>query len=129
MSMIKVSNLTFNYDNHPDNIFENVSFNIDTDWKLGFIGRNGKGKTTLLNLLLGKYEYSGSIVSSVEFDYFPFKVKDNSDELFKDEPVTNTLKCERTDTEHVGWWYPIVDAKESLWVEPYFNANIGKNMF
>ena len=73
MSMIKVSNLTFNYDNHPDNIFENVSFNIDTDWKLGFIGRNGKGKTTLLNLLLGKYEYSGSIVSSVEFDYFLLK--------------------------------------------------------
>ncbi len=77
MSMIKVSNLTFNYDNHPDNIFEDVSFNIDTDWKLGFIGRNGKGKTTFLNLLLGKYEYSGSIVSTVSFDYFPFKVKDN----------------------------------------------------
>ena len=57
MSMIKVSNLTFNYDNHPDNIFENVSFNIDTNWKLGFIGRNGKGKTTFLNLLLGKYEF------------------------------------------------------------------------
>jgi lincosamide and streptogramin A transport system ATP-binding/permease protein len=75
--MIKVSNLTFNYDNHPDNIFEDVSFNIDTDWKLGFIGRNGKGKTTFLNLLLGKYEYSGSIVSTVSFDYFPFKVKDN----------------------------------------------------
>ena len=77
MSMIKVSNLTFNYDNHPDNIFENVSFNIDTDWKLGFIGRNGTGKTTFLNLLLGKYEYSGSIVSTISFDYFPFKVKDN----------------------------------------------------
>ena len=27
------------------NIFEDVSFNIDTDWKLGLIGRNGKGKT------------------------------------------------------------------------------------
>ena len=77
MSMIKVANLTFNYDNHPDNIFENVSFNIDTDWKLGFIGRNGTGKTTFLKLLLGKYEYSGSIVSTVSFDYFPFEVKDN----------------------------------------------------
>lgn len=76
MSMIKVSNLTFNYDNHPDNIFENVSFNIDTNWKLGFIGRNGKGKTTFLNLLLGKYEYNGLIISDVQFEYFPFKVKD-----------------------------------------------------
>ena len=78
MSMIKVSNLTFNYDTHPDSIFENVSFIIDTDWKLGFIGRNGKGKTTFLNLLLGKYEYSGQIVSDVTFDYFPFEVKNNN---------------------------------------------------
>ena len=75
MSMIKVSNLTFNYDNHPENIFEDVSFIIDTNWKLGFIGRNGKGKTTFLNLLLGKYEYSGSIIADVNFDYFPFEVQ------------------------------------------------------
>ncbi len=77
MSMIKVVNLTFNYDTHPDNIFENVSFVIDTNWKLGFIGRNGKGKTTFLNLLLGKYEYDGTIISDVEFDYFPFKVNND----------------------------------------------------
>ena len=74
MSMIKVSNLTFNYDSHPDYIFEDVSFIIDTNWKLGFIGRNGKGKTTFLNLLLGKFEYNGSIISDVDFDYFPFEV-------------------------------------------------------
>ena len=75
--MIKVTNLTFNYDNHPENIFENVSFIIDTDWKLGFVGRNGKGKTTFLNLLLGKYEYKGSIIADVNFDYFPFEVFSN----------------------------------------------------
>lgn len=78
MSMINVSNLTFNYDSHPDNIFENVSFNIDTNWKLGFIGRNGKGKTTFLNLLMGKYEYSGKITADVNFDYFPFEVSDKT---------------------------------------------------
>lgn len=75
MSMINVSNLTFSYDGSSENIFENVSFIIDTNWKLGFIGRNGKGKTTFLNLLLGKYEYSGSINYSVNFDYFPFEVE------------------------------------------------------
>jgi len=42
MSMIKVNNLFFHYDNDPDYIFEDVSFFIDTNWKLGFIGRNGK---------------------------------------------------------------------------------------
>ena len=78
MSMIKVSNLAFNYETHSDNIFEDVSFIINTDWKLGFVGRNGKGKTTFLNLLLGKYDYSGSILSDVEFDYFPFEVNNKS---------------------------------------------------
>ena len=76
MSMIKVDGLTFAYPQSYDNIFENVTFQIDTDWKLGFVGRNGRGKTTFLNLLLDKYEYSGKIISSVEFDYFPYPVKE-----------------------------------------------------
>lgn len=75
MSQIKVSNLTFSYDTNYENIFENVSFEIDTDWKLGFIGRNGRGKTTFLNLLRGRYKHSGIITSSVSFDYFPFDIK------------------------------------------------------
>ena len=75
MSTISVSNLTFSYDGSYDNIFENVSFNIDSNWKLGFIGRNGRGKTTFLNLLMGKYDYKGIIKSDLEFDYFPFEVK------------------------------------------------------
>lgn len=76
--MIKIENLTFSYPTSYDNIFENVNFQIDTDWKLGFVGRNGSGKTTLLNLLLGKYEYSGKIHSSVQFDYFPYPVVDKA---------------------------------------------------
>ncbi len=41
MARIGVNNLTFYYEGSFDNIFENVSFSIDTDWKLGFVGRNG----------------------------------------------------------------------------------------
>lgn len=74
MAKISVSNLTFCYEGSFDNIFEQVSFSVDTDWKLGFIGRNGKGKTTFLNLLLGKYEYQGSIQTSTIFDYFPYRL-------------------------------------------------------
>ena len=76
MSMIRVEDLSFSYSSSYDPIFEHVSFSIDTDWKLGFVGRNGRGKTTFLNLLLGKYEYSGKIISSVPFDYFPYPVSD-----------------------------------------------------
>lgn len=74
MARINVNNLTFCYEGSFDNIFENVSFSIDTDWKLGFIGRNGKGKTTFLKLLLGQYQYTGSISTPAVFDYFPYHI-------------------------------------------------------
>ena len=72
MAQIQVRDLTFAYEGSADDVFEDVSFSIDTNWKLGLIGRNGKGKTTLLNLLMGKYEYRGSIAASTCFDYFPY---------------------------------------------------------
>lgn len=75
MSLISVKNLTFGYDGSQNNIFENVTFNIDTNWKLGLIGRNGKGKTTFLKLLQNKYEYVGTISKNIEVDYFPFEIK------------------------------------------------------
>lgn len=80
MSLISVNNLTFGYDGSYNNIFEDVSFNIDTDWKLGLIGRNGKGKTTFLKLLQGKYEYKGTISKNVDVDYFPFDIN-NKDRM------------------------------------------------
>lgn len=78
MSLIQVSNLTFAYDGSYENIFENASFQIDTNWRLGFTGRNGRGKTTFLNLLLGKYEYQGNISASVSFSYFPYHIADKT---------------------------------------------------
>lgn len=78
MSLIKVTDLTFGYDGGADNIFEHTCFQIDTDWKLGFTGRNGRGKTTFLKLLAGNYEYQGNISASVDFEYFPYEADMNS---------------------------------------------------
>lgn len=78
MALIEVNNLTFAYEGSYDNIFENASFRIDTDWKLGFIGRNGRGKTTFMKLLLGEHKYEGRIIASVDFEYFPYRVKDET---------------------------------------------------
>lgn len=74
MSIIEIQDLTFGYDGRPELVFESVSFRIDTDWRLGFTGRNGRGKTTFLKLLMGEYEYRGQIRSSVGFEYFPYPV-------------------------------------------------------
>lgn len=78
MSLINVTNLTFAYEGSYHNVFENVSFQIDTDWKLGFTGRNGRGKTTFFNLLAGKYEFSGNISTDVIFEYFPYEVTEKN---------------------------------------------------
>lgn len=77
MSLINVENLSFAYPGSTEKIFDNVTFQLDSTWKLGLIGRNGKGKTTLLNLLCGKLPYQGKIHAAVQFDYFPYPVADD----------------------------------------------------
>lgn len=122
MSQISVSNLTFAYEGSYDNIFENVSFRIDTDWKLGFTGRNGRGKTTFLNLLLGKYEYQGTISHSVSFDYFPFAVKDET---------ANTLNViEEVYPDYVDWELmrelSLLEVDDSVLYRPFHTLSNGE---
>ena len=78
MSMIRVENLTFAYPGSYDNVFENVSFQFDTGWKLGFLGRNGRGKTTFLRLLLGEHSSGGGISGAPPCAYFPHEPEDPS---------------------------------------------------
>jgi len=82
MANILIRDLSFCHEGAVEPIFSHVNLTLDTDWKLGFIGRNGRGKTTFLRLLMGQYEYSGRITSGVSFEYFPFAVAD---------PAQNTL--------------------------------------
>ena len=76
MSLIQVTDLTFSYPGSCDTVLDRVSFRFDTDWKLGFLGRNGRGKTTFLRLLLGEFPCGGSITGAPPCTYFPFPVPD-----------------------------------------------------
>jgi len=76
MSMIQAQGLCFAYEGSYDNVFEGADFTFDTDWRCGFVGRNGRGKTTFLRLLTGELvPTEGRIVKSVSCDYFPFPVE------------------------------------------------------
>ena len=74
MSQVRISHLTFAYEGSFENVFTDLSFSFDTDWRLGLVGRNGRGKTTLLRLLSGQLPHGGAISASVRFDCFPFPV-------------------------------------------------------
>lgn len=74
MSTINIRSVTFYYADSDDKIFDDLTLNIDTGWKMGLIGRNGRGKTTLLNLINGNIlPLKGEITSAVKTFYFPFE--------------------------------------------------------
>ncbi|MGN1098323.1 MAG: ABC-F family ATP-binding cassette domain-containing protein, partial [Clostridia bacterium] len=45
-------------------LFEDLNFNIDENSKIGFIGANGVGKTTLFKILTGEEDYEGEFVKN-----------------------------------------------------------------
>ena len=71
MSLIKINNLSFSYEDSNEAIFKNISLDLDTTWRLALIGRNGKGKSTLLKILDGSLSCSGEIKVD-DFSSSPF---------------------------------------------------------
>lgn len=72
---IELKNLNFTYDVLEQPLFEDVSLTLDTTWRLGLIGRNGRGKTTLLKILMNELVYQGDILADDEFVYFPLRIQ------------------------------------------------------
>ena len=93
MSKIELSKVNFTYPGSSEPVLEDFSVTLDTTWKTGLIGRNGRGKTTLLTLLSGKNRPdSGKVALSCPAKYFPPAVEDTDltgEELFS----TLTLGC------------------------------------
>ncbi|MDL2225521.1 ABC-F type ribosomal protection protein [Eubacteriales bacterium OttesenSCG-928-M02] len=122
MAMIRIQNLTFAYPGSYDAVFSDVSFTMDTDWKLGFTGRNGRGKTTFLKLLMGEYAYEGTIQAPVVFDYFPFAIPDDGKE---------TLAVLEALDPNMEFWMlcrelSLLDMGEDVLFRPFFTLSPGE---
>lgn len=115
MGTIILKNLTYAYGDYYKPIFKDVNLELDTDWKLGLIGRNGRGKTTLLNLIHGNIEtYQGTIQKSVATEIFPYRysqkyektldlIKDNIVPYFELEGEMEMLLQEGTDAAYMAY--------------------------
>jgi lincosamide and streptogramin A transport system ATP-binding/permease protein len=53
MSTIICRGLSFGYEGAESDVFSRLDLIIDTHWRTALVGRNGRGKTTLLRLLAG----------------------------------------------------------------------------
>ena len=61
MNLITIENLTKSYTEHP--LFNDTSFYLQEDEKVGIIGINGTGKSTLLKILAGEEEADGGTIT------------------------------------------------------------------
>ena len=71
MSQITIQDLSFTYEGDHVPVFQHLDLQLDTRWKLGLVGRNGRGKTTLLRLLEGSLSGGGVLTRPDRTIYFP----------------------------------------------------------
>lgn len=58
--MLEIKDLSFSYNKHEENIFENLSINFAKGFNV-ILGPNGAGKSTLLKAIFGLLRYQGYI--------------------------------------------------------------------
>ncbi len=53
---INIKNLSFKYPEKKENIFENINLTIKSGESIGFVGKTGSGKSTLIDIICGLLE-------------------------------------------------------------------------
>jgi len=94
--LIRAENLSKAYDRV---LFRNISFNIYRNARIGLIGKNGVGKSTLLKGLIGKVKLNGniSIPPSTKIGYFSQELE----ELDTNSTILEELKKINNDESYV----------------------------
>ena len=108
MNLINIENITKYFTDTP--LFENASFTVDEAEKIGIIGINGTGKTTLLKMLVGMEEPDTGTVTranNIVVRYLP-----QTPDFHKDTTVLEAvMEGKRT---HENEWSLESDAKTML---------------
>ncbi|GAB4412080.1 MAG: ABC-F family ATP-binding cassette domain-containing protein [Bacteriovoracaceae bacterium] len=72
-TLLEVKDLAFKYDGMEKNLFENISFSLNKGECLAVIGKNGRGKSTLLSCIEGSLKSQNGSVrfhNDVQVGYF-----------------------------------------------------------
>ncbi|MDR1040490.1 MAG: ATP-binding cassette domain-containing protein [Deltaproteobacteria bacterium] len=97
MAQIVLEGVTFAYEG-GEAIFTDLDLVLDTGWRLGLVGRNGRGKTTLLKILAGELAARGKVSVPHPLMLFPYAYDPDGDALAlltRIRPGTPSWKLER----------------------------------
>jgi len=87
--MISINNIGISFSGNV--LFENISFLINSNDRIGLVGKNGAGKTTILKIIAGKLANdSGEVVAptGMTYGYLPQEMKIVSTRSIYDETLT-----------------------------------------
>ena len=127
--MLNIHQLTISF--QGEDLFENISFRLQSGHRVGLIGKNGAGKSTLLKIISGKLEHSSGQISfekkdlkigflkqDIDFVYGR-TILEESYEAFSELKALerqlediNTQLAERTDYESQSYHDLMVDLNE-----------------
>jgi ATP-binding cassette subfamily F protein 3 len=97
--MISVDNITIRFGAFI--LFDNISFQLNKGDRVGLVGRNGAGKTTILNLISGLQQPDEGVVvkpGSLDIGYLPQQMKHSGTRSLYDETLQafeHILKMEK----------------------------------
>ena len=95
--MLSVENLSKGYG--PRTLFKDISFRVNSGERVGLVGRNGHGKTTLMRILTGEQEQDDGTIS-VPRNYtlgYLKQVIDFKHKTARDEAASGLKETERDD--------------------------------
>ncbi len=113
--MISINNLSVTFGGFT--LFEEISFHVNENDRIGLVGKNGSGKTTLLKIVAGLFNPQSGIVqipSDITIGYLPQEMEYSRDCTIIEETMKafshiaeinekiskiNAMLCERSDYE------------------------------
>lgn len=112
--LIQANNISKNFSGTP--LFEGLNFTIDSQEKIGLVGQNGTGKTTLFQLLIDKEGINQGTISrkkGLQIGWVPQKLICNQqtafDYIYKSFDDLENLRCQLQEYER-----KMADAEDNL---------------
>ncbi len=103
--MISLNDISISFSGKD--LFKNISFQIDKIDKIGLVGKNGSGKTTMLRIIMGEISYDSGSVSfpkELKMGYLPQQIIYSDTRTVLEEALSafDELKTQKNELEKLN---------------------------